>query len=91
MKVKELKKKLKGEYTEIRPVHTDHRNALPFTQLGKDLSGLTGKAFDKVFDEKEVVEWKLGDWKKTACWTGKEMITGVRHYEMQRFLIIYFK
>ena len=91
MKVKELLKQLKGQYTDIRPIHTDHRKALPFTQLGKDLSGLRGKAFDKVFNEKEVVEWKLGEWKKTACWSGKEMFTGVGHYEMTRWLTIYFK
>lgn len=91
MKVKELKKKLKGQYTEILPVHADHRNAVPFTQLGEDLGGLTGKAFNRAFDKKEVVEWKLGEWKKTICWVGKEMLTGVGHYEMQRQLIIYFE
>lgn len=92
MKVKELKKKLKGQYTDIRPVHNDHRKALPFTQLGKDLAGLTGKAFDKVFDEKEVVEWKLGEWKNVAAWTTKEFLTnGVGHCEQQRWLTIYFK
>lgn len=91
MKVKELRKKLKGQYTEILPIHADHRNAVPFTQLGEDLSGLTGKAFNRTFDKKEVVEWKLGEWKKTICWVGKEMLTGVGHYEMQRQLIIYFE
>lgn len=91
MKVKELKKQLKGQFTDIRPVHTDHRKALPFTQLGRDLEDLTGKAFDKVFDEKEVIEWKLGEWKKVATWSGKEITTGVGHYEQQRWLIIYFK
>lgn len=91
MKVKELKKKLKGQYTDIRPVHTDHRKATPFTQLGKDLDGLAGKAFDRVLDEKEVVEWKLGEWKKTSCWTGGEMATGAGHCETQRWLTIYFK
>lgn len=91
MKVKELLKQLKGQYTEIQPVHTDHRNAIPFTQLGEDLKYLTGKAFNKVFNEKEVVEWKLDEWRKTACWSGKEILTGVGHYEMQRWLIIYFK
>ena len=91
MTVKELKKKLKGQYTDIIPFHTDRRNALPFTQLGKDLSGLRGRAFDKVFNEKEVVEYELGEWQKVACWTGKEMFTGVGHYEMKRTLTIYFK
>ena len=91
MKVKELLKQLKGEYTSILPFHTDHRNALPFTQLGKDLSGLRGKAWDKAFGEKEVVEYELGDWQKTACWTMEEFSTGVGHYEMTRMLTIYFK
>lgn len=91
MKVKELKKKLKGQYTEIIPFHTDHRNAIPFTQLGRDFDGKYGKEFDKVLDEKEVVEYKLGEWKKTATWTGKEMLTGVGHYEMTRYLKIYLK
>lgn len=91
MKVKELLKQLKGQYTTIIPRHTDRRKALPFTQLGEDLKNLTGKAFDKVFNEKEVVEWKLGEWKKTACWSGKEILTGVGHYEMTRYLTIYIK
>ena len=91
MKVKELKKQLKGQYTDIIPFHTDHRHAIPFTQLGEDFSGLSGKAFNKVLDEKEVVEWELGKWEKAPCWSGKEVFTGVGHYEMKRFLIIYFK
>ena len=42
MKVKELKKQLKGQYTDIIPINNAHRNALPFTQLGADLRDLTG-------------------------------------------------
>lgn len=91
MKVKELKKKLKGEYTEIIPFHTDRRNVIPFTQLPREFRGLKGKSFDKVLDEKEVVEYKLGERKKTACWSGKELIGGAGHYEMTRYLTIYFK
>ena len=91
MKVKELKKQLKGQYTDIIPINDAHRKALPFTQLGADLRDLTGRAFDKVFDEKEVVEYKLGEWKKTPVWSGKEMFTGVGHYETKRTLRIYFK
>lgn len=91
MKVKELKKQLKGQYTNIIPFHTDRKKAIPFTQLGKDLSGLTGRAFDKVFDEKEVVEYRLGEWQKVACWTMEEFASGVGHYEQQRDLYIYFK
>lgn len=91
MTVKELKKKLKGQYTDILPFHTDRRNVIPFTQLGKDFDGKYGKAFEKVLDEKEVVEWELGEWQKTACWSGKEIFTGEGHYEMKRWLTVYFK
>lgn len=91
MKVKELRKQLKGNYTEIIPFHTDRRNVIPFTQLPREFWGLKGKSFDKVLDEKEVVEYKLGEWKRTACWTNEELIKGVGHYEMTRYLTIYFK
>ena len=91
MTVKELKKQLKGQYTNIIPFRSDRRNAIPFTQLGKEFDGLTGKAFDRMLDTKEVVEYKLGEWKKVACWSGSEMKTGIGHYEQHRTLTIYFK
>lgn len=91
MKVKELRKRLKGQYTEIIPFHTDRRNVIPFTQLPPEFRGLIGKKFDDVLDEKEVVEYKLGEWKRTACRTPEELIKGVGHYEMTRYLTIYFK
>lgn len=92
MTVKELKKKLKGQYTDIQPVNDKHRDAIPFTQLGKDLNELTGKAFDKVFNEKEVVKWKLKEPKKVACWNANEFMSKKGgHYETQRWLVIYFK
>ena len=91
MKVKELLKELKGQYTNIIPFHTDRRHAIPYTQLGREFDGLSGKAFQKVLDEKEVVEYKLGEWKKVACWSMKEFKDGVGHYEQQRTLTIYFK
>ena len=91
MTVKELKKQLKGQYTDIMPFRTDRRDVMPFTMLGADLYGLTGREFDRVFDTKEVVEYKLGEWKKVACWSTKEMKSGTGHYEMHRTLTIYFK
>lgn len=91
MKVKELRKQLKGEYTEIIPFHTEKRNVIPFTQLPREFLGLKGKKFDRVLDEKEVVEYKLGERKRTACWTSEELIEGVGHYKMTRYLTIYFK
>ena len=84
MTVKELRQKLKGQYTNIIPFHTDRRNALPFTQLGREFDGLYGKAFERLLDTKEVVDYELGEWKKTACWNQKELTTGVGHYEMTR-------
>lgn len=93
MKVKELLKQLKGQYTDVIPFHTDKRDVIPFTHLGEDLENLTGKAFNKVFNEKEVVEYELGEWLKTPCWTFEELFIkgGVGHYKMTRTLIIYFK
>lgn len=91
MTVKELKQKLKGKYTNIIPFHTDRRKAIPFTQLGKEFNGLFGKAFDKVLDEKEVVEYDLSDWEHTICSTNAELKQGKYHYEMSRTLIIYFR
>ena len=91
MTIKELKNKLKGQFTHYTPFHTDHRKAIPWTQLGKDLSYLNGKELEKALDKKEVVEYKLGDWQKTACWSLNELQNGKGHYEMTRELIIYFK
>ena len=91
MLVKELKEQLKGQFTNIIPFHTERRNAIPFTQLGKEFNGLSGKEFNKVLDTKEVVEYELGEWEKVACWNSKEMKTGKGHYEQHRCLIIYFK
>lgn len=92
MKVKELKKELKGQYTDIVPFHTDRRNAIPFTQLGREFDGKYGKAFDKVLDEKEVVEYKLGEWKETYSWTMNEFVSGsAGKTKVTRQLIIYFK
>lgn len=91
MKVKDLKKKLKGQYTDILPFHTNYRDVIPFTHLGKEFEGKYGKAFERVLNEKEVVEYELGEWHKTACWSGKEIFTGTGHYETKRWLTIYFK
>lgn len=92
MTIKELKKQLKGQYTDIIPFHTEHRNAIPYTQLGKEFQGLSGKKFVDLLDTKEVVEYKLDDWQKTACFSLKGLTKdGKGHYEMCRTLIIYFK
>lgn len=64
MTVKELKKKLRGKYTIMLAYSAEHRGAAPFTMMG--LSGLSGRAFGKALDAKEVVEWHLTEPQKTA-------------------------
>ena len=91
MTVKELKRQLKGEYTNIIPFHTEHRNAIPYTQLGKEFQGLYGKKFMDLLDTKEVVEYELSEWHKEACFNLKELKNEKGHYEMSRTLTIYFK
>lgn len=76
MTVKELKKKLKGQFTDIRPINIYHPKAAPFTQLGEDLKGLSGKAFNNVFDKKEVVKWELDEWQDALSWTAEELFNG---------------
>ena len=91
MTIKELKSMLKGQYTNILPFNNNHRKAIPFTQLGKEFIGKSGKEFDKVLDTKEVVEYELSNWENVMCWTRKEMASHKGHWEKQRTLIIYFK
>lgn len=92
MTIKELKRQLKGEYTNIIPFHTDHRNVIPYTMLGKEFNGLYGKKFMDLLDTKEVVDYKLSEWQKEACFNLQELAkSGKGHYEMSRTLTIYFK
>lgn len=92
MTIKELKKQLKGQYTNIIPFHADHRNVIPYTMLGKEFNGLYGKKFVDLLDTKEVVEYELSEWQKTACFSLKGLAKDEKgHYEMCRTLTIYFK
>ena len=91
MKVKDLKKQLKNQFDNIIPYHTDRRNVIPFTQLGKEFQNLTTKEFDKVLDEKDVVDYKLEKPKKVACWNVKDNRLSDGYYKTQTTLIIYFE
>ena len=89
MKVKELLKKLNGEYTRILPFHTEHRNAAPFTQLGEEFKFLEGESFMKVLKEKEVVEYKLSDW--SVGYSGSIINPNKGKQKLTRTLFIYFR
>lgn len=55
MKVKELIKKYPGYEIIVQ----GYPNSIPFTQLPRELRGLTGKAFKRVCDELEIKGYKI--------------------------------
>lgn len=59
MTVKELKTKLRGKYTDYEILHTNHRDAAPFTFLGKEYYQLNGKALINWLNSRVVDEYKL--------------------------------
>ena len=56
MLVKELKKQLKGKYTDLVVAKKD---GMPF-QLGREFDNLNKKQFNDLLDTKVVESWELG-------------------------------
>ena len=67
MLVKDLKRKLKGKFTDVEVLHTDHRNAIPYTLLGKEYYLLpTRQEKLKWINNREVVDYQLS--KPMTAW-----------------------
>lgn len=68
MLVKELKKQLKGKYTDLVVAKKD---GMPF-QLGREFDNLNKKQFNDLLDTKVVESWELGnETYETICKWGK--------------------
>lgn len=94
MKVKELFKELKGQYTNYVPYHTDRRDVPPFQCLPKDLRmalEISNEEFEKVLGEKEVVEYCIKDVKTTRFSMNDFVKNKSGKITNEKVLNIYFK
>lgn len=77
MTVKELKKKLKGQYTDVIILHTKHRRGIPYTQLGKGYNQCRNdRERIQWIDSQEVDDYELYKTGATRCFNIKLKYTG---------------
>ena len=61
MLVKELKKKLKGAYTDCEIHPFDNKDASPYSLLGKNFLKISGKKRQKWLETREVIDYEIVD------------------------------